>query len=74
VCVVEASYINASNAENMKNVWHVIKHTADRTVEGSKMQATASGIESKMKMNKKKKKNPINKPTQYAVQIIKYHY
>jgi len=31
VCVcVEASYINASNAENMKNVWHVIKHTADR--------------------------------------------
>lgn len=47
--MVEASYINASNAENMKNVWHVIKHTADRTVEGSKMQATASGIESKQK-------------------------
>lgn len=68
-CVAKASYINASNAENMKNVWHVIKHTAQRRMKD------ACRARNKMKRAKEKEeKEKLHKHSQCTEQIMKEHY
>lgn len=60
VCMAKASYINASNAENMKNVWHVIKHTAERRMKDAcarnKMKRPKAQAQAK-EIRKSKRKN-----------------